>query len=494
MTRGAGTTLRQFAAIALGPAAFVVILLFFDPVPDKPEVGRTLAVAAWLALYWLTEAIPLAATALLPVVLFPLLGVMDAQTTAGAYVNDLIFLFIGGFLLAIAMQEWGLHRRIALRIMAAIGKSPSTLLLGVMAATWMISWWVNNTSTTLMMLPIALALSFKLEEQSPDVAHTLTPAMLLAVAYAASIGGMATLIGTAPNIIFSRVYSLTFPDAPPVTFLAWMAVAVPVATILGGLTFAYLRARFLRGCTIDVDRDLVRSEQRALGRISFEERTVFAVFLAFVVLIVSRADVVVGSTTLQGWASRIGVDKLVGDGAVAVAAALALFIVPSRSKPGFVLEAPAIVKLPWDVVILFGGGFALAEAFQASGASQYLGAQLAGLAGAPPLVIILAICTAVAFLSELASNTALAQVVLPVLGSMASVTDLHPLLLMVPATMAASCGFMLPVATPPNAIVFATRRARARDMIRVGLVVDLFGIVVIALVMFVLGRWVLGIR
>lgn len=493
MTRGATISARQVAAIATGPALFALVLLF-GPVPETPAVARTLAVATWLAFYWLTEAIPLAATALLPVVLFPLLGVMDAQTTAGAYVNDLIFLFIGGFLLAIAMQEWGLHRRVALRIMGAIGKSPSTLLLGVMAATWMISWWVNNTSTTLMMLPIALALSLKLEERSPDVTTTLTPAMLLGVAYSASIGGLATLIGTAPNIIFSRVYSLTFPDAPPVTFLAWMAVAVPISTVVGLLTFAYLRARFLRGCTIDVDRELVRSEQRALGRISFEERAVFFVFLIFVVLIVSRADVVVGNTTLHGWASRIGVDKLVGDGAVAVAAALALFVIPSRSKPGFVLEAPAIVKLPWDVVILFGGGFALAEAFQTSGASQYLGEQLAGLAGAPPLVILLAVCTAVCFLSELASNTALAQVVLPVLGSMASVTNVHPLLLMVPATMAASCGFMLPVATPPNAIVFATRRVRSRDMIRAGFVVDLFGIVVIALAMFVWGRWVLGIR
>ena len=494
MTLGAGSNVRRAAAIAAGPAAFLLILLFFDPVPGNPAVARTLAVAAWLALYWLTEAIPLAATALLPVVLFPLLGVMDAQTTAGAYVNDLIFLFIGGFLLAIAMQEWGLHRRIALRIMAAIGKSPSTLLLGVMAATWMISGWVNNTSTTLMMLPIVLALALKLEEQSPDVAHTLTPAMLLGVAYAASIGGLATLIGTAPNIIFSRVYSVSFPEAQPVTFLTWMAVAVPIATVLGGLTFAYLRARYLRDCTVTVDRDLVRSEQRALGRISFEERTVFIVFLAFVVLIVSRADVVVGSTTLHGWASRIGVEKLVGDGAVAIAAALSLFLLPSRSRRGFVLEAPHIAKLPWDIVILFGGGFALAEAFQASGASQYLGEQLAGLAGAPPLVVLLAVCTAVCFLSELASNTALAQVTLPVLASMASVTHVHPLFLMVPATMAASCGFMLPVATPPNAIVFATRRVRVRDMIRVGFVVDLFGIAVISLAMFVWGRWVLGIR
>ncbi len=488
-----GSVWRQRAAVIAGPALFLALLFGFDPVPSQPAVGRTLAVAAWLAVYWLTEAIPLAATALLPVVLFPLLGVMDANAIAPAYINDLIFLFIGGFLLAIAMQEWGLHRRVALRTLAWIGKSPSTVLLGVMGATWMISWWVSNTATTLMMLPIVIALAAKLEERAGEEARTLTPALLLAVAYGASIGGMATLIGTAPNIVFSRVYSLTFPDGTPVTFLTWMAVAAPISAVIGALTFFYLRARFLRECRIDVDRGIIRGEMRALGPISFEERMVFVVFLVFVTLIVTRADVVIGSETIRGWASRIGVGSRVGDGSVAIGSALLLFLLPARARSGRVLEAPAIAKLPWDIVILFGGGFALAEAFQVSGASQYLGERLSGLAGAHPVVIVFAVCVVVAFLSELASNTAIAQVVLPVLGSLASVTGVHPLLLMVPATLAASCGFMLPVATPPNAIVFATRRIRASEMVRAGFAVDWIGIVVITVVMMAWGRWVLGI-
>lgn len=484
---------RQHVAIAAGPAIFLVLLFGFHPVPDQPAVGRTLAVAAWLAVYWLTEAIPVAATALLPVVLFPLLGVMDANTVASEYVNDLIFLFIGGFLLAIAMQEWGLHRRMALRILVWIGRSPSTLLLGVMGATWLISWWVSNTATTLLMLPIVLALATKLEERVGAEARALTIAMLLAVAYGASIGGMATLIGTAPNIVFSRVYSLSFPDAPPVTFLTWMAVAAPISTIIAALAFAFLRARFLRGCRIEIDRELIRVEQRSLGAITFEERAVFVTFAVFVLLVVTRADVVVGETTVRGWASRIGVGKTLGDGAVAIAAALSLFFLPSRSRRGFVLEAPAIGKLPWEIVILFGGGFALAEAFQVSGASQYLGERLAGLSGAPPLVVLFAVCTLVCFLSELASNTALAQVTLPILASMASVTGMHPLFLMVPATLAASCGFMLPVATPPNAIVFGTRRVRTGEMVGAGFVIDWIGIVVVTLAMYAWGSWMLGI-
>jgi sodium-dependent dicarboxylate transporter 2/3/5 len=484
---------RQRVAIVAGPAVFLALFFGFHPVPEQPAVGHALAVAAWLAIYWLTEAIPLAATALIPVVLFPLLGVMDAAAVASEYFNDLIFLFIGGFLLAIAMEEWGLHRRVALRILAWIGHSPSTLLLGVMGATWAISWWVSNTATTLMMLPIVLALATKLEERAGADARSLTVALLLSVAYGASIGGMATIIGTAPNLVFVRVHALSFPDAPPLTFLTWMTVAAPISTAVGALAFLYLRARFLRSCRIDVDREMLRTEQRSLGIVSFEERAVFVTFLVFIVLVVTRADVVVGETTIRGWASRIGVGNRVGDGAVAIGTALVLFVLPSRSRPGFVLETPAIARLPWDIVILFGGGFALAEAIQVSGASHYLGEQLAGLAGAPPLLVLFAVCTLVCFLSELASNTALAQVVLPVLGSMATVTGLHPLFLMVPATLAASCGFMLPVATPPNAIVFGTRRVRTGEMVRAGFAIDWIGIVVVTLAMYTWGRWVLGI-
>ncbi len=484
---------RARIALAAGALLFFAVLFGADPVPEKPAVGRTLAVAVLMACYWLTEALPMGVTALLPVVLLPLLGVMSPSATASEYMNDLMFMFIGGFLLAIAMQEWGLHRRIALRILLWIGRNAATLLLGVMAATWFISWWVNNTATTLMMLPIVMSLMVKLEERGGVDAARLTTAMLLGVAYAASIGGMATLIGTAPNLVFLRVYSGAFPDAPPVTFLAWMAAAVPVSTTMLLLLYAYFRVTVLRRCNVPIDRGLIRDEHRALGPITFEQRVVLSVFVLFVALIVTRADAVFGETTVRGWATRLGLGERMSDGVVAIGMSLVLFLTPSRSQPGFVLDGAALQKLPWEIVILFGGGFALAEAFQVSGLSEYLGKQLGGVAGAPPIVVLAVVTAAVCFLSELASNTALAQVMLPVLASMAGATGIHPLFLMVPATLAASCGFMLPVATPPNAIVFGTRRVRTADMVRAGFVLDWIGIVVVTVLVYTWGRWVFGL-
>jgi sodium-dependent dicarboxylate transporter 2/3/5 len=390
------------------------------------------------------------------------------------------------------MEQWGLHRRIALRILSWIGRSPATLLFGMMTATWFISWWVNNTATTLMMLPIALSLAVRLEGHGP-AAQRFNTAMLLGVAYAASIGGMATLIGTAPNLVFARAYAGAFPDAEPVTFLAWMAMAGPISALILLLMFVHFRVTALKGCVFPVDRALVRDEHRALGRTSYEERVVFFVFLAFVILIVTRADVSFGDVLIRGWASRIGVESRVADGTVAIAMALALFVIPARSRPGFVLDATALPRLPWDIVVLFGGGFALAAAFQTSGLSEFLGGKLGSLLGGHPLTTLLVLATVICILSELASNTALAQVSMPVLASMAGSAGIHPLAVMVPAALACSCGFMLPVATPPNTIVYGTRRVRTIDMIRTGAVVDVIGIAVTTLGFYVWGRWILGI-
>jgi sodium-dependent dicarboxylate transporter 2/3/5 len=485
--------LRRRLLMAAGPLLFLGFFFFVDPVPGEPAVGRTLALAVTMAWYWLTEALPMSVTALLPVVLLPLLGVMPAGDVASEYMNDLIFLFLGGFMLAVAMQDWGLHRRLALRILLWIGRSPSMLLFGVMLATWVISAWVNNTATTLMMLPIVLSLATQLEERAGEDARRLTTTMLLAVAYAASIGGMATLIGTAPNLVFLRVYGLSFPEAPPLTFLTWMAVAAPISALMLVLSFLYFRATSLRGCRVPVDREMIRREYEALGRPSYEERTMFLVFTLFVVLLITRADVVVGDVTVRGWASRVGLGGRLGDGGVAIAVACLLFVIPARARRGFMLEADAIGRLPWDIVLLFGGGFALAEAFQVSGLSGFMGSQLAGLSGAPPIVTLLVVVTVVCFLSELASNTALSQVILPVIASMAVAMGTHPLFLMVPATMAASCGFMLPVATPPNTIVYGTRRVRTSEMVRVGFAIDWIGIVLVTILMYTWGSLVMGI-
>ncbi|MDH4038219.1 MAG: SLC13 family permease [Candidatus Krumholzibacteria bacterium] len=483
----------RILALLLGLVLFVLVLVGVNPVPERPEVGRTLAVAVLMAMYWLTEAVPLAVTALFPVVLLPLFAFASAGQVAAAYMNDIIFLFLGGFMLAIGMQTTGLDRRIALRILVWIGKSPAMILLGVMGVTWMISWWVSNTASMLIMIPIILSLVGSVEHEDRAAAQGLTRAMLLGAAYAASVGGMATLIGTPPNLVFSRVYAMAAPGVTPVTFLSWMLMAAPVSVVMFVLLFLYFRATALRGCAVVVNRGLLRRDYAGLGRMPFEQRVVMVLFFVFVALVVTRADLTLGDTTVRGWASRGGFAGRVGDGVVAVGVAILLFMVPARSRPGPILDASAFGKLPWDVVILFGGGFALADAFQRSGLSDYLGASLGGLAGVPPLLMIFLLVAGICFLGELASNTALAQVSLPVLAALATAKGMHPLLLMLPATLAASCGFMLPVATPPNTIVYGTHRVTARDMMRAGWVVDWIGIVLVTLFTYTWTRWVLGL-
>jgi sodium-dependent dicarboxylate transporter 2/3/5 len=487
-------TLARRVFIAAGPALFFVFLAFVDPVPDNPAVGRTLALAVWMALYWLTDAVPIAATALLPIVLLPFLGVMKAGEVAPLYINNVIFLFLGGFLIAGAMERWELHRRIALRVILTVGASPARLLFGFMLGIWFLSQWLSNTAATLMMVPIVMAIAARFEHAgAKEDAAALTVSLLLGVAYASSIGGMATLIGTPPNLALVRIYALTFPSAPEITFLGWMAFALPLSALMFVLAFVYLRAFVLKGHTLTLERGVLRGEYEALGPMSYEERCVLWGFGAFVLLILTRSDVTVGTVALGGWASRVGVDAYVGDGTVAVAVALLMFAVPARSRHGFLLDTESIRRLPWDIVVLFGGGFALAGAFYESGLSEYLGGRLAVLHGVHPIVMVAAICTLLTFLTELTSNTATTQVVLPIVASLCVAIGVHPLLLMVPATLSASCAFMLPVATPPNAIVFGTNRLRVGDMVRAGFALNWIGVVVITILVYTLGRWVFGI-
>lgn len=490
----AGLSLQKISAIALGIVLFFVILFGPEPDPENPAVGRTMAVAVMMAVFWLTEAIPIAITAMIPVVAFPFLGVMSGGDVAPLYINNIIFLFIGGFLLALSMERWGLHRRIALKIVLTIGRNPTWLLFGFMAASWVLSQWVSNTATTLMMTPIVMALAAKFEEGGGADARALTVCMLLGVAYASSVGGMATLIGTAPNLSFAKIFALSFPNAPEITFLGWMAFALPVSFVLFTIIFAYLRFVHLRHTHVDFDRDILEREYNALGPMSFEEKSVAWVFASFVLLIIARGDVTVGQTVLHGWASRLGVGGFVSDGTVSVTVALVLYMIPARSRAGAVLDADAIGRLPWDIIVLLGGGFALAKAFQVSGLSQFLGEQLAVLEAVHPFLLVLSICALITFLTELTSNTATTQVVLPVIASLSTVIGVNPMLLMIPATITASCAFMLPVATPPNAIVFGTHRLRIRDMARTGVALNFIGIFTVAILMFLLGAWIFDIH
>jgi len=483
--------------LGLGPVlATATMWLAADLSP--PSAGRMAAVAVLMATWWITEAVPLAATALLPLVLFPLLGITSTRQVAPEYVNSTIFLFVGGFLIALAMQRWGLHRRIAVAILLAIGGGPSRIVLGFMVASAFLSMWISNTATAIMMVPIGLAIVLRLEERhEPAATRPFTLALMLGIAYGCSLGGMATLVGTPPNLVFARIYEISFPQATPVAFGPWLVMALPISAVLLAIVWLLLVRVFCRApAALRVDREVLARERRDLGPISSEERAVLAVFTATALLWVFRTDLVLGIATVPGWSRLLAHADLVDDATVAIAMASLLFLVPVRrsgTDRRRLLELDVFADIPWHIVLLFGGGFALAAGFEASGLSERVGDGLAGLEGAPVVAVIATVCGGLTFLTELTSNTATTNMILPVLASLAGAIQVDPRLLMIPATLSASCAFMMPVATPPNAIVFGSGRVRIADMARIGLAVNLIGVVVITTMFLLVGARVLGV-
>ncbi len=472
--------------------AALALLLFADLSPGRPEITRMAAVAVLMAGWWITEAVPIPVTALLPVALFPLLGILDGKVTAALYFNDTIFLFIGGFIFALAMQKWDLHRRIALRIILTLGSSPMRLMLGFMVATWFLSMWISNTATTMMMVPMALAIIIQVKDQfGGEGVKTYAVGLLLGVAYSASIGGIATVIGTPPNLSFRRILTILFPQAPEISFADWFIFALPLSVVFLLACWGLLCRMFARDTGMEgQESDLFRREYDKLGRVSFEEKAVLVLFGLLVFLWMFRRDLFF----IPGWSRLLPNPELAYDGTVAIVIAIVLFLIPARSRPGErLMDWETAVKLKWGIVLLFGGGFALAGGFAASGLSAWLGGQLSAFADFPPIILVLVTCTAITFLTELTSNAATIEMALPVLGSLAVAIEVNPLLLMVPATLSASCAFMLPVATPPNAIAFGTGELPMKDMIRAGIILNLIGVVFITAAIYLLGIAALGI-
>jgi len=479
-----------------GLLASLALLFRGDLDPGHPEITKMAAVALLMAIWWISEAIPLAATALVPVALFPLLGILPGKKTAALYFNDVIFLFIGGFIVALAMQKWNLHKRIALKLILFIGLSPRRIVLGFMVATAFLSMWISNTATTMMMVPIAAAIILKLEDNlSSKEVRNFSLALLLGIAYSASIGGLATLIGTPPNLSFARIYSINFPNAPEVTFAAWFFFALPLSLLFFAVVWTFLVSLFCRsGTSLEVDKNILHEEYKKLGPAGFEEKVIFTVFLTMAFLWLTRKGINLGEFSLPGWSLFVPEPKFIDDGTVAIFMALLLFIIPSRKEEGGgIMDWGAARDLPWGIVLLFGGGFALAGGFKESGLSLWLGNALAGLEALNPIILVMIICLAVTFLTELTSNTATTEMILPILAGVAVAIEINPLLLMIPATLSASCAFMLPVATPPNAIVFGTGRIKIYEMARVGLILNLIGVILITIAIFTTGKAVFGI-
>jgi len=488
---------RSHLALLTPLVVCVAILFFADLAPGEPLVTRTAAVAVLMAAWWITGVIPLAATALLPVALFPLLGIMSAKDAAANYVNDIIFLYIGGFLVALAMQRWNLHRRIALGMTLLFGVKPRSLLLGFMVPTFFLSMFISNTATTMMMAPIALAVLSDMEERGhPGIGKGFGVGLLLAIAYTASIGGTATLIGTPPNLSFARIMAITFPAAPEISFAQWFVFGFPLALTMAVILWAFMVWRFARNTGVEeFNREVIAKQYRVLGPWSFEQRTILVAFVSLGMLWMTRKGFSLGALAVPGWSDLFEHPQYFGDGTVAIAVAILLFLIPSREEPGGrLLDWDTARDLRWDIVLLYGGGFALASAFVVSGLSAWLGDRLAGLGGLPPVLMVLALCGAMSLLTELTSNTATTEMALPILAALAVGIDVHPLLLMLPATLACSCAFMLPVATPPNAIVFGAGNLSVAQMARNGLLLNVAAVLLITLVTFLLGPLVFGIE
>lgn len=482
--------------LVLGPLLAFLFLILFDLDPANPLVTKTAVIAIWMAFWWITEAVPLAVTALLPIILYPMLGVMSGKDVAPIYFNHIIFLFIGGFLVALAMRKWKLHRRIALKILMIFGSKPRNILLGFMIATAFLSMWISNTATTMMMVPIALSIVYKLEElfESESI-KKLSIGIFLGIAYSASIGGVATLVGTPPNLSFARILTILFPNAPEITFTTWLMYALPMCVIFLAILWVLLTLVFTRGKSdLMVDSSVFQDQYKALGKMSFEEKVILIDFILLAVLWVTRAELKIGNFVFPGWSKLFSHPTYLNDGTVAIAMALILFVTPSVKEKGKgILDWNTAAKLPWNIVLLFGGGFALASGFKESGLADYLGLQLQGFGTLQPIIIVIVISLFVTFLTELTSNTATAEMLLPIIGGLAVAIKINPLFLMIPATISCSFAFMLPVATPPNAIIFGTERLKISDMAKIGLWLNLIGAILITLSIYFIGKTVFGI-
>jgi sodium-dependent dicarboxylate transporter 2/3/5 len=486
----------KYIGLFLGIILFLVILLFTDLKPGHPEVTRTLAVALLMATWWVTEAIPLAVTALVPLILFPMLGILDGRETSTAYINHIIFIFIGGFIMALAMEKWRLHKRIALKILMLVGVSPGRILFGFMFATLFLSMWISNTATTMMMIPIVMSIISSMEEDLDQraVSHYST-GLILAIAYTSSVGGMATLVGTPTNLVCPRILTLLYPGAPEISFAKWFFFALPVTLLMFVMIWLVIFLMYRPREKWDgIDSDHFRGQYEKLGKASYEEKAVFILFILLAFLWIFRASIKFDTFTIPGWSEIFGSPVFINDGTVAILISVILFIVPAGSrKKERLMDWETAHRLPWNIVLLFGGGFALALGFQKSGLALWFGEQLAWAQHIHPYLLLAAIVTMMSFLTELTSNVASTQMLLPVFASLAAGSGNNPILFMIPATLASSLAFMLPTATPPNAIIFGTNRIKIKTMVRTGFILNMAGVLAVVLITWLLGSKILDI-
>ncbi len=511
--RSANTGKSPLAGLAAGLALFLMILAL--PGGDLPQPAQRLAaVTVLMAALWISHSLPIAVTSLIPLAAFPLLGIQTADVVSKAYIDKNIFLFLGGFIIALGIEKWGLHQRMALHIVRILGTSPRRMVLGFMLATAFLSMWISNTASTLLMLPIGLALLSSLDKLPLDL-KALTPAevdqleesrepalakfmtvLLLGIAYSASIGGFTTLVGTPTNVTFLNVWKDSFPQGPEISAGQWMLAVTPLGVLYLILAWAYLTWSLPRlPGSENLDRGFFTDRLKQLGPPQRGEYLMLAVFATTALLWMFRKPLTFGEVTLlagwQGWVTELTGATGLHDSTVAMGMALLLFIIPARrnawGQTEYLMDWKTAERLPWGILLLIGGGFALAGAFSSTGLSEFLGRAFArSVHNWPAWLLVAGVCLLLTFLTELTSNVATVATLVPVLASTAVEIGLDPRLVMIPATIAASCAFMLPIATPPNAIVFGSNRIEMNQMIRTGTALNLLGVVLITAAMFLL--------
>jgi sodium-dependent dicarboxylate transporter 2/3/5 len=471
---------KKQIGLFLGPILFILVRFFYAPEELSDEANAVLASTLWIAAWWITEAVPIAATALLPIVLFPLTGGLALSETTASYGHKYIFLFIGGFMLAIAIERWNLHKRIALTIIKLVGTNINKIILGFMLATAFLSMWISNTATAVMILPVGIAIILQLQDNPTTKKNEnliFGKALMLSIAYSASIGGMATLIGTPPNLVLAGVVESTFNTE--ITFFQWFLFGFPLSMILLFICWMYLTkfAFKFEQKEFPGGREEINRQLASLGSMSYEEKIIAFVFSLTAIAWICRSFI------LSLWIPAID------DTIIAITGALLLFLIPNKAKSQALLTWGDAVKLPWGILILFGGGMALATAFESSGLAIWIGSQLSSLEGISLFILLLVIIATVNFLTEITSNLATTAMLLPILVSVAAILNINPYYLLVSATVAASCAFMLPVATPPNAVVFGSGYLSIKDMVQKGIWMNLISIIILTLFVYFALPW-----
>lgn len=471
----------SYRYITLGIAIFMATLFFMD-MGGTPEMAATLAITLLVAFWWITEALPLGVTSLLPLVLFPTFGVLNGKDVSSSYMNYVIFLFIGGAIMGLAIEKWELHKRIALKILSVSGNKPFRLMLGFMICSGFLSMWISNITATMIMIPIAISVSSlshkNLEERE---LRKYTACLLLSIAYACSIGGITTVVGTPPNLSFVRISEILYPDTPEVSFLQWLLASLPIAM---PMFLSVLILLYFTGVPKSVkenvpDKNHFKKQYESLGKMTLEQKKVLCLFIILIFLWLFRKELIIGSLHIPGWSNFFKNPEYLNDGTIAIFICLLLFLVPSSTKNKGLITWEITQKIPWNIVFLLGGGFAIASAFVKSGLSIHLAKQLAGFEDTSAMGIIAAVAGLIVFLTEFTSNTATTEIMLPVISGVASSAQLNPLLLMLSVTFAASMAFMFPAATGPNALVFGTGKIKMTEMLKIGFILNIIAIIII---------------